>query len=65
MVKATTIQSGNFIGWYRPNRRELWRSVVEAHTEAIALDKLLREPPGDKIVLPAGRDPNEVKNYHA
>jgi hypothetical protein len=48
-----------FVGWYRTNRRQPWRPVVEAGSEDAALDKLLREPPGGKIVLPAGRDPNQ------
>lgn len=47
------------IGWYRPNRRQPWRSVVPADDERDCLNKLLNELPGDKIVLAAGRDPNQ------
>ena len=47
-----------FVGWYRAHRRQPWRPVVEADSESAALDKLLNELAGDKIVLPAGRDPN-------
>lgn len=50
-----------FVGWYRANRRQPWRLVVEADSEDAALDQLLNEPPGDKIVLPAGRDPNRER----
>jgi hypothetical protein len=50
-----------FIGWYRANRRQAWRPVVQADNERDCLDKLLNELPGDKIVLPAGCDPNQRK----
>lgn len=52
------LDSAAFVGWYRANRRQPWRAVVQADSEDAALGKLLDEPPGDKIVLPAGRDPN-------
>jgi hypothetical protein len=48
-----------FVGWYRAKRPQRWRPVVEAGSEGAALDKLLAYLPGDKIVLPASRDPNE------
>jgi hypothetical protein len=48
-----------FIGWYRPNRRQPWRPVVQSDDERDCLSKLLNELPGDKLVLPAGRDPNQ------
>lgn len=51
-------QSFRFIGWYRLNRRRPWRPVVQADTERDCLNKLLNKPPGDKLVLPAGSDPN-------
>jgi hypothetical protein len=60
MSDAST-QTAAFVGWYRVNRRQSWRPVVQAGSEGAALDKLLAYLPGDKIVLPAGRDPNERK----
>jgi hypothetical protein len=59
MNAQTTATPTSWIGWYRLSRRQRWRPVVEADNEDAALDKLLNEPPGDKIVLPAGRNPNE------
>ncbi len=52
-------QTAAFVGWYRANCRQPWRPVVQAGSEGAALDQLLAYLPGDKIVLPAGRDPNE------
>jgi len=46
-----------FTGWIR-HRRQPWRPVVQANSEDAALALLLNEPPGDKILLPTGSDPN-------
>ncbi|HEY7313862.1 MAG TPA: hypothetical protein VH643_31220 [Gemmataceae bacterium] len=58
MSDAST-QPAAFVGWYRVNRWQPWQPVVQAGSEGAALDKLLAYLPGDKIVLPADRDPNE------
>lgn len=58
MQMASPLATG-WTGWYRGKRRQRWRLVIQTDSEGDALDKLLSLPPGDKIVLPAGRDPNE------
>jgi hypothetical protein len=59
MDSTASIEPAAFVGWYRPNCRQRWRPIVEAESESAALDKLLREPAGDKIVLATGRNPNQ------
>jgi len=61
MTPAAQIQTSAppaFVGWTRRHRREPWRAVVEAETEAacwqLLLDLRLR---GDKAVTVAGSVP--------
>jgi hypothetical protein len=59
MSSTVSPRPSAFVGWYRAKRPQRWRPVVQADNEEAALDRLLSEPPGDKIVLPVGRDPNQ------
>lgn len=48
-----------FVGWHRPNRRSRWLPLVTGCVEAEVLCQLLNAVRGgDKLVLPADRDPN-------
>lgn len=65
MDDGASIRSAAFIGWYRATRRQPWRPVVQADSEDAAIDNLLREPTGDKIVLPTGRNVNhKLVRFH-
>jgi hypothetical protein len=51
---------GAFVGWFRQGRGQKWKAIVHGQTEEETLDKLLDHAgPGDRCVLPAGRDPNK------
>lgn len=59
MSTPTTPVAGE-AGWHRPDKRSPWRAIVQGDTEADALGKLLDAVSGgDKVVLPAGVDPND------
>jgi hypothetical protein len=49
-----------FVGWHRPGRgRKPWKAVARGETEAECFSRLLTAVAGgDKLVLPAGQDPN-------
>ena len=52
--------AARFVGWHRPTPRSPWQAIVTADSEADAFGKLLDTVPGgDKVVLPAGTDPND------
>lgn len=52
-------EEAKFVGWARRSVRHKWEPRVTAADDTAALFRLLDAAPGwDKIVLPAGRDPN-------
>jgi hypothetical protein len=61
-MTTTDTPSTSWAGWYRESRRVKWRLVVRGDSEAEVLDALLlHTPPGDKLTLPSGRDPNKER----
>lgn len=62
--------SDTFTGWFRPTRRHPWQAVCEAEGfDACWALLIAHKTPGDglgveKVVLPAGSDPNQMKALH-
>jgi hypothetical protein len=55
----STTPTESFVGWHRRDRLSNWCAVVTGDTEDAVYRQLLNMVQGgDKVILPAGQDPN-------
>ena len=61
-VSATTAATPGFVGWHRRGPGCRWLPVCRGYSEASVLQQLLTlRAGGDKVVLPAHRNPNDPR----
>jgi hypothetical protein len=52
-------QAVRWVGWQRRDSSDVWRPVIGGTSEDEVFNRLLdRRLPGDKVILPMGRNPN-------
>ncbi len=57
----TTNSEAAWVGWYRKDPSEPWRRIAEAADRRTCWHLMAEPRGGDKVVLPAGEDPNIPK----